>query len=266
VLKLRGSEFLSGRHAYRLSADGIRVFPRLADRGESAQYKLGKKRVPSGVELLDEILGEGFHAGSSSLVAGPSGIGKTALGLTFVFEGVRRGDSTILATLEENPSQLARVASTFGWSFENRAAHLMYRSTVDLYLDEWVYDLLDEIDAVNARRVFIDGLGNLRATATDTVRFREYMYSLVQRCSRLGVNLMMSLETAELFGVTRLTDIALSQTADNVILLQFVRGEGAYRRAMTVLKSRAIKTQPRMYEYTIGDHGIARIPLAKHAG
>jgi circadian clock protein KaiC len=118
---------------------------------------------------------------------------------------------------------------------------------------------------VGARRVFIDGLGNLRASAADAVRFREYMYSLVQRCSRLGISLMMSLETAELFGVTRLTDIALSQTADNVVLLQFVRGDGRFRRAMTVLKSRAIKTEPRMYEYTIGDHGITRTPRANQA-
>ncbi|MCA1701336.1 MAG: hypothetical protein LC790_21525 [Actinobacteria bacterium] len=190
-----------------------------------------------------------------TLVAGPSGAGKTVLGLHFVFAGVRRGESTVLATLEENPSQLARAASGFGWSLQAPEVHLMYRSAVDLYLDEWVYDLLELIDSQEARRVFIDGLANLRAAA-EPVRFREYLYSLVQRCSRQGVNLMMSIETAELFGATRLTEGALSQMADSVVLLQFLRRDGEYRRAMTILKSRGAKMEPRMHVYTIGATGI----------
>jgi circadian clock protein KaiC len=255
VLKLRGSGYLSGKHAYRLSADGMRVFPRLADRGEPSGYEFDTGRVSSGVRSLDALLGSGYRTGSATLVAGPSGAGKTVLGLHFVFEGVRRGESTVLATLEENPSQLARAAAGFGWSLEAPQAHLMYRSPVDLYLDEWVYELLELIDSQNARRVFIDGVANLRAAA-DPVRFREYLYSLVQRCSRQGVNLMMSIETPELFGATRVMEGALSQMADNVVLLQFLRRDGEYRRAMTVLKSRGGKLEPRLHGYTIGATGI----------
>jgi circadian clock protein KaiC len=255
VLKLRGSSYLSGKHAYRLSAAGARVFPRLADRGEPSAYDFDADRVSSGVESLDALLGSGYQAGSATLVAGPSGAGKTVLGLHFVFEGVRRGESTVLATLEENPSQLARAASGFGWSLQAPEVHLMYRSAVDLYLDEWVHELLDVVDSHKAQRVFIDGLANLRAAAEPT-RFREYLYSLVQRCSRHGVNLMMSIETAELFGATRLTEGALSQMADNVVLLQFLRRDAEYRRAMTILKSRAGKMEPRLHGYTIGAKGI----------
>jgi circadian clock protein KaiC len=98
------------------------------------------------VESLDALLGSGYQTGSTTLVAGPSGAGKTVLGLHFVFEGVRRGESAVLATLEENPSQLARAASGFGWSLQAPEVHLMYRSAVDLYLDEWVHDLLDVIE------------------------------------------------------------------------------------------------------------------------
>jgi circadian clock protein KaiC len=266
VVKLRGSPFLSGRHAYRLSADGIRVFPRLADPGQPMQYSFNDGRISSGVKALDQLLGDGYHSGSSTLVAGPSGVGKTILGLHFVFEGVRRRESALLATMEENPSQLARVAAGFGWSFDTRHAHLMYRSAVDLYLDEWVHELLEEMDSLKARRVFIDGLGSLQASAPDPVRFREYMYSLVQRCSRLGVSLMMSIETTDLFGLTRLTDVGLSQAADSVLLLQFVRSQRAYRRAITILKSRAIRSEPRLYEYTIGAGGIALAPRVGEAG
>ena len=257
VLKMRGSAFLSGRHAYRLSAAGLRVFPRLADAGDQSGYGFQEGRTSSGVQALDVLLGAGYTSGSCTLVVGPSGVGKTVAGLHFVFEGARRRESTIFATVEENPSQLRRTAAGFGWSFEHPGLHLMYRSAVDLYVDEWVYDLLGLIDNLEARRVFIDGLGSLRSCTPDPVRFREYIYSLVQRCSRHGVALMMSLETVELFGITRLTEAALSQMADNILLLQFVRRNADYKRAITVLKSRAAKGEPHMHGYTIGATGIA---------
>jgi circadian clock protein KaiC len=164
-----------------------------------------------------------------------------------------------LATLEENPSQLAHAAASFGWSLEESGVRLMYRSAVDLYLDEWVYELLDTVESSKASRVFIDGLANLRATTPDALRFKEYLYSFVQRCSRQGITLMMSLESPELFGLTRLTDSAISQMADNVVMLQFVRREREYRRAMTFLKSRATAIPLRTREYTISSNGIALV-------
>jgi circadian clock protein KaiC len=256
VLKLRGSGFLSGRHAYRLSAAGMRVFPRLADPAQQAEYKFDDRRISSGVKTLDAVLGRGYRAGSSTLVVGPSGVGKTVLGLHFVFEGAPDGDGAVFATFDENPSQLAGAAAGFGWSFETAGAHLMYRSGVDLHLDEWVHELLELVEPRDISRIFIDGLGSLRSAAHDPVRFQEYLYSLVQRFARRGVTLMMSLESPELFGTTRLTDIPLSQLADNVLLLQFMRRDGEYRRAITVLKTRSGKTEPRLNEYTIGSQGI----------
>jgi circadian clock protein KaiC len=256
VLKLRGSGFRSGRHAYRLSSEGMRVFPRLADPAHETDYGLDDGQVSSGVQALDGLLGEGVRAGSSTLVIGPSGVGKTVLGLHFAFEGARRGDGTVFATFDENPSQLARAAAGFGLSFESSELRVMYRSAVDLYLDQWVYELLDLIEAHDIRRVFIDGVSNLRVAAQEPVRFREYVYSLVQRCSRQGVSLMLALESPELFGLSRFTDVALSQMADNVVLLQFVRRDSEYKRGIIVLKSRSVNTEPRMKQYKIGSGGL----------
>jgi circadian clock protein KaiC len=257
VLKLRGSGFRSGRHAYRLSADGVRVFPRLADPAEQAEYQPDKSRVSSGVAWLDQALGHGLRGGSSTLVTGPSGVGKTVLGLHFAFASAgNRDGTTVFATFDENPSQIYEAAAGFGWSFEQPEIRLIYRSAVDLYLDEWVYDLLEIVAAHDTRRVFIDGLGSLRIAAHDPTRFQEYLYSLVQRFERSGVTIMMSLESADLFGSTRLPDVPLSQMADNVLLLRFVRDDGGFRRALTVLKSRGNRSEPRVHEYTIGSSGI----------
>jgi circadian clock protein KaiC len=212
ILKLRGSGFISGKHAYRLSHEGVEVFPRLADPEEVESYSLTFDRVAttSGVGLLDETLSEGFCKGSSTLVAGPSGSGKTLLALHFAFSGAQLGEQCLFATLQENPVQVERILSGFSWSLKQPGIELMYRPPVDLYLDEWVYALLDTIERTGATRVAIDSLGDLRSACRDELRFREYMYSLVQRCALGGISLMKTQEVPELFGLTRLSEYGIS--------------------------------------------------------
>jgi circadian clock protein KaiC len=256
VVKLRGSAYLSGTHGYRLSAEGLDVFPRLADPVDQAAYTQGDQRISSGIPLLDDALASGLWPGASTLVAGPSGSGKTLLGMHFVFKGAETGEPGLIAGLQENPTQLERVANGFGWSLGRDDVHLMYRSPVDLYLDEWVYELLATIEEHKIRRVLIDSMGDMRAASSDEIGFREYVYSLLQRTARAGVSVVMTLEVAELFGVTRLSEYGISHLSDNVVLLQFVRGESRIKRALTVMKTRASAHDPRILEFEITSKGI----------
>jgi circadian clock protein KaiC len=257
VLKLRGSDFRSGEHAYRLSADGLKVFPRLADPLDQTTYELGERRLRSGIAALDEALEDGFWPGSATLLAGPSGCGKTVMGLHFLWEGASAGEPGIMATLQENPIQLDRLARGFGWGLGgSQDIRVMARSPVDVYIDEWVYRLLELIEETGARRVVIDSLGDLTLAAGSEVRFREYMYSLVQRCSRRGIGLFMTLEIPELFGVGRLSDMGISHLSDNVVLLQYVRTHSRVERALTVLKTRASHHDPSIRQFHIKADGI----------
>jgi circadian clock protein KaiC len=256
VLKLRGSGFLSGTHAYRLSAAGIEVFPRLADPVDPAAYPLPTERISSGIPVLDAMLTDGYWPGVATLVAGPSGAGKTLMGLHFVVSGARRGEPGIIASLQENPTQLERVAQGFGWSLAEDGIELLYRSPVDLYIDQWVYELLAAIERTGARRVLIDSLGDLAFAAGDQMRYREYLYSLVQRCSRLGVSLLMTYELPELFQLIRLSEVGVSHVSDNVVVLQYLRHQSELRRTLTVLKTRASLHQPQIREFTITPEGI----------
>ncbi|NMH96788.1 ATPase domain-containing protein [Pseudonocardia acidicola] len=256
VQKLRGGDFLSGKHAYRLSSSGVTVFPRLADPRDATDYSLGEVRCRSGIAALDDMLKDGFWPGSSILLAGPTGVGKTLMGLSFVFHGAREGDPGLVATMQENPAQLERAAQQFGWSMIEDGITLLYRSPVDLYLDEWVYELLDLVEATGARRVLIDSLGDLQGAASDVTRFREYLYSLTQRCSRRGVSLLMTYEVPELYGLTRLSEHNVSHLADNVVLLRFRESGRAVSRTLTVLKSRAGGHDVRVREFEISTGGI----------
>jgi circadian clock protein KaiC len=256
VLKLRGSDFLGGKHGYRLSADGIHAFPRLADPANQAPYTLETDRVSSGIPVLDEALDSGLWPGASTLIAGPSGSGKTLIGLHYIFKGAEIGRPGLIAGLQENPTQLERIVNGYGWSLDRDDVHVMYRSPVDMYLDEWVHELLEQIEEHRIRRILIDSLGDLRATATDEIRFREYVYSLLQRTARAGIGVFMTQEVAELFGVKRLSEYGISHLSDNVVLLQFLRGESQIKRALTVLKTRASAHDPHILEFEITSNGI----------
>jgi circadian clock protein KaiC len=256
VLKLRGSGFLSGEHAYRISAGGLDVFPRLADAQDRSVYELSPERVSTGVAALDEMLGEGYWAGASTLVAGPSGVGKTLMGLHFIFAGARAGQPGIMATFQENATQLGRIVDSFGWSLKDKGVHILSRSLVDMYIDEWVYELLDLVEASGAKRIVIDSLPDLMMTAGDPVRFREWMFSLVQRCTRRGISLMMTVEVPELFQLQRISEHGLSHLADNVVLLQYMRDGARLARTVTVLKTRAMHHQPVVRLYEINERGF----------
>jgi circadian clock protein KaiC len=256
VLKLRGSGFRSGEHAYRLSTAGLDVFPRLADEQDRSTYELSTERVATGVPALDRMLGEGYWAGSSTLMCGPSGVGKTLMGLHFIFQGAQTGQPGIIATFQETPNQLARIVKGFGWSIEQPGVNVLSTSLVDMYIDQWVYELLDLIAKTGAKRIVIDSLVDLMVTAGDPVRFREWMYSLVQRCARQGISMMMIVEVPELFQLRRISEQGLSHLSDNVVLLQYVQDGARLARAITVLKTRAAHHEPVAHRYEISSEGL----------
>jgi len=256
VRKLRGSDFRSGDHVYRITAGGLVVFPRLADVRETTSYEAAGERVSTGIAALDETLEDGYWSGSTTLIAGPSGVGKTLMGLHFVFAGAAKREPGVVLTLQESRTQLARVVGRFGWSLDDANVTIMDRSPVDVYIDELVYELLDRIQEVGARRVVVDSLNDLVVAAADAMRVREFLYSLVQRCARLGVSLMFTYETMELFRITRLSEIGMSHVADNVVLLQHVQDGSEMRRALSVLKSRGSMHSALVSEFKISADGI----------
>jgi len=143
----------------------------------------------------------------------------------------------------------------------------MYRSPVDIYIDEWVDSLLRAVDRTRATRVVIDSLGDLRLAAPDETRFREFVYSLVQRFARQGVSTLLSVEIPDLFGSSRLADGAISHLSDNVVLLRYVRQQGSIGRAISVIKTRASYHNPAICQYEIGPAGITLTdPVAPPGG
>jgi circadian clock protein KaiC len=133
---------------------------------------------------------------------------------------------------------------------------VLSRSVVDMYIDEWVYELLDLMKSSGAKRIVIDSLPDLMRTAADPVRFREWMFSLAQRCARSGISLMMVVEVPDLFQLRRISEHGISHLTDNVVLLQYVQEGPELARALTVLKTRAMRHRPVVHRYDITEKGF----------
>jgi len=256
VRQLRGRSSLSGHHAYRIDNSGLRIFPRLADPRDAEGYDSRTHRLASGIDDLDRMMDGGIRAGSSTLVLGPAGSGKTLLGLHFILAGGGANEPGLIATFQENPVQLHDVVEGFGWSLESEKIELMYRTPVDLHIDEWVYDLLDTVERTEAQRVLIDSLGDLRLAAGDEVRFREYMYSVLQRLSRSGTSLLMTDELDLLTADGPPTDPVISHLSDNVIHLGVHRYLPELTRAISVLKTRGTSHDAARRQYEITSEGL----------
>ena len=257
VRKLRGSGFLTGQHGYRLTPQGLRLFPRLADIFTVGGYPLSNERITTGITGLDEMLGGGLWPGSATMIAGPSGSGKTIIGLHFIYGGAQRGERGVIATLQENPTQLNRMLGGLGWPLTHPGVAVMYRSPVDIHIDEWVHDLLDAVERTQASRVVIDSVMDLQLAAVDGTRFREFMYSLAQRFSRQGISLLTTYETPDLFSPGRLSQFALSHLADNAVVLDYHREGRAVNRSLAIVKTRASHHDPAMRPFSIGPDGVS---------
>lgn len=260
VLKMRGSDFYSGEHAYKIGKQGLEVFPRLSTPSTPEAYILAEERLKTGVEVLDQMISEGVWKGSASVVFGPPGSGKSLLGLHFIFKGIEAGEKGMIATMEENPTQLARIVKGFGWdlkaAIDSGMLELFYVSPVEIYIDEFIQTVVRKVDKNGTQRLLIDSLNNLQFASVDETRFREYMYSLVQTMAVKGTTTFMTSEIQDLFATSYLTQYGISHMSDNVILLHYIREQSEVKRAITVLKTRASQHDHTIRQFNINPEGL----------
>lgn len=257
VLKLRGSNFFSGNHPLRITASGLDVFPRLVTPVTSPSYAPIPERVRSGAEGLDDMIETGWLRGTSTIIAGPSGAGKTVLGLHFLRAGVEDGEPSLLVNFQENPTQLARVIRNFGWSFDDIVGpgrlELLYASPVELTIDEIAGEMLRRIREHGVRRVVVDALGDLERNAGDPGRFTDYVYALMQQLARWNVTALCTLQTAG--GDPALGRERVLNMSDNTLLLGLEIGP-ELERTIRILKSRGSAHDGRAHPLRIAKTGI----------
>jgi circadian clock protein KaiC len=219
-----------------------------------AGYATANERLTTGVQGLDDMIETGWLRGTSTLVIGPSGVGKTLLGLHFLREGVRRGEPGLLVSFQENPSQLARVCANLSWKADEMpncgGLDVFYTSPVELQIDTIVGEMFRRIEQRRSRRVVIDSLGDLMNASRDQQRFREYVYAMMQRFSEEAITAMLTMEKHDGGLMTE-----VSPMTDNIVLLEMVLEE-TMRHTIRIVKTRGSGYDARRYPLTITPQGL----------
>ena len=266
VEKLRGSDFIQGMHAFSITDGGVVVFPRLLTPDTPPDYRARVERVNSGISGLDDVMAEGFWRGSSTLIAGPTGAGKTIMGIHFLTAGSLKGEKGIYIGFQENPTQLYRLMNTFGWDAETLVKEgtfeLMYQSPVELQLDKVANDLFSRVRTGETKRVVIDALGDLQRSSIDPRRFVEFIYAISQWFAVRNVTSLILSELPYLFEIQGITEGEVSNMSDNVILLQF-KPEPKLVRTLRIIKTRGSAHDASEHELQITNKGVVVKKLRK---
>jgi circadian clock protein KaiC len=243
VSKLRGSSYQEGLHAFRISAAGLEFYPRLVSPAFPRDYRLSSERISTGVIKLDTMIDGGLWRGSCMLVAGPTGAGKTTLGIQFCLDGIRRGESTLYLNFQENPSQLGRLIASLGGDADGAIPerwHTIYASPVELQIDSLIGRAFDMIREFGIRRVVVDGVGDLLMASGDSQRVHDYLYALTQQFARLQVSSLLTFESplGARFRAANLTsEIHFSALTDCIVLFG-LEASDRLRRTVCVVKAR----------------------------
>ena len=260
VVKMRGQAQRPGVHTFRISDQGLEVFPRAILKSDATgDVEIPKGlRLTMGVPLLDEMMGGGLPAGYSLLVVGPTGSGKSVLATEFLAEGARLGEPGVIAAFEKSPNQL--LSNRLQELVDSGQVGVIDTRSVDLSIDETLHDLVQLIKKMKAKRVVIDSLSGFELALSSMFRenFRESLYRLVAVLTSMGVTVLMTAELEDRYTDLRFSSYGNAFLTDSILMLRYVEISGSFRRVVSVVKVRASAHSKEIRFFDI-DHDSIRI-------
>ena len=263
VMKMRGKSCIPGMHTFRITEDGLQVFPRTFGLTAKRIVEPSGRRISTGIKELDVMLNGGIPEGDSVLVAGPSGTGKSVLTTQFIAEGVRNGEPGIVAVFEERPQDYTGRAFSYGLDLESPQREgllkLLYLRPLDLSVDETLHELLETVRRIGAKRVVIDSLAGFEMALAPAFRqdFRESLYRMIGALKGTGVTILSTVELPESFTDLLFSPHAISFLTDDIIRLRYVEIEGHLRKVLVVVKMRGGNHSKEIREYEITSEGLS---------
>lgn len=257
VTKFRGSDFEAGRHALALTDRGMAVYPRLVPSRHGRAFI--DEHVPSGIHNLDEQLHGGLERGTVTVISGPTGVGKTTLGLSFVQEAARRGERSCVYLIEESVETLLRRSDEISTGaramIEGGTLSAVHVEALRYSPDEFAHLVRQEVEKNHARIVMIDSIAGYRLCVRGDDLAR-HLHALCAYLRNMGVTVVLINESETLAGDFATTAVGISPLADNIVFLRYLELRGRLERAVGVLKKRVSGFEPTLREFEISDKGI----------
>jgi circadian clock protein KaiC len=269
VVKMRAVPFRDGMHDFVIRSGGIDLFPRLPVVESDSENSVAS--VLSGVEQLDSLLGSGLDRGSSTLVLGPAGCGKTTLSSQFLIAALERGEAACCFLFEESRSTFLQRASGLGMKFESHLASGLFQliqiDPAEVSPGEFANQIRHEVETRNTRVVVIDSVnGYLNAMPNERFLMIQ-LHELLAYLGQKGVITILVMAQHGMLGVAMQSPIDVSFLADTVILLRYFEAMGEIRQALSVVKKRRSSHERTIREMRLGSGGVlVGAPLREFEG
>ncbi|MFM8534066.1 MAG: ATPase domain-containing protein [Acidimicrobiia bacterium] len=270
VVKYRAQGYRGGYHDLIIRAGGVQVFPRLVAAEHRTDFS--RKVVASGIEGLDRLLGGGIEQGSSTLLLGPAGSGKSSMALQFVASTVARGDKAAMFLFDEELGLLFDRAKPLGYDLtamrDSGRLAIVQLDAAELSPDEFAHRVRALVAESNAKTVVIDSLNGYQAAMPQENSLILHMHELLQFLNCQGASTFLTVAQAGLIGEMK-SPVDVTYLADAVILMRFFEVRGQVRRAISMIKKHTGWHEDTIREFTlrgglkigdplVGFHGILR--------
>ncbi|MBR1267285.1 AAA family ATPase [Bradyrhizobium sp. AUGA SZCCT0222] len=257
VVKYRGVKFRGGYHDATITTGGMNIFPRLV----ASEFRRAVERttMSSGIAELDRLLGGGVESGSSTLILGPAGTGKSLAAITFIVAAVARGERAALFVFDEELGLLFSRMIGLGINLEEmqRSGSLFIEQVdaAELSPGEFAHRVRKRVDDDLIKTVVIDSLNGYQAAMPEENSLILHVHELLQYLNRQGAATFMTVAQHGLIGDMK-APVDVTYLADTVVLLRYFEALGSVRRAMSVIKKRTGMHESTIREYRIGNRGL----------
>ena len=257
VSKYRAHHYRGGYHDFVIQRGGVRVYPRLVALEHRTRYE--RSKLSTGNESFDALLGGGVEKGSSTLILGPAGTGKSLIALTFAIAAIGRGEKVALFVFDEEIDLLLDRTRDLDMDLARFVEQgLLFIEQVDaaqVTPGEFAYRARELVDSKGISAVIIDSINGYRAAMPEENSLILHMHELLQYMNRRGASTFMTVAQHGIVG-TMDAPVDITYLSDSVILLRYFEALGEVRRAVSVVKKRAGKHETTIREFKIGTGGI----------
>ncbi|SDC15082.1 ATPase domain-containing protein [Belnapia rosea] len=258
VLKMRGMPFRGGYHDFTIRRGGLEIYPRLIAAEHRGPVATGV--VSGGQPALDAMLGGGLERGTSVLLLGPAGVGKSSLTLIYALAAASRGEHAVIYAFDESRATVLARATALALPLEAAMRDGLVRvqqiDPAELSPGEFIHLVRTAVEQDHARVIIIDSLNGYLSAMPDERFLILQMHELLSYLNQSGVLTMLVLAQHGLTGPTQ-TPIDLSYLSDSVLMLRYFEFEGTVRRALSVAKKRSGAHEHSIREFRLGRGGVA---------
>src|SRR3954447_12215579 len=265
IIKLRGVDFRGGYHDFNIRRGGIELYPRLIaarNRGEG-----GEGLLASGIGEIDALLGGGLELGSSTLIMGPAGVGKSTLAAQYALAAANRGERAALFIFDESRRSLLHRSTAVGMdmteSLQNELITVQQVDPAELAPGEFANLVRLAVERDEARVVIIDSLNGYLNAMPEERFLTLHLHEMLTFLGDHGVATILVMAQHGLIGSNMISSVDVSYLADCVVLLRYYESEGELHKAISVMKKRSGDHEKAIREFSMGEDGLKVGPPLK---